>query len=83
MLTQESVARVCVIGCGYWGKSLVRYFHSLGHLRGLLDTDQAQLNSFAAQYPEARIYRDWNEVLKDPEVGARWRSRHLPKPTAG
>ena len=28
--------KVIVVGCGYWGKNLVRNFNDLGHLYGIL-----------------------------------------------
>lgn len=34
-------AKVAVIGCGYWGKNLVRVFDQLGALAGVCDLDEA------------------------------------------
>jgi UDP-2-acetamido-3-amino-2,3-dideoxy-glucuronate N-acetyltransferase len=38
----EQVPRVAVIGCGYWGKNLVRNFHQLGSLRAVYDVDESR-----------------------------------------
>ncbi len=31
------VSNIAVVGCGYWGKNLVRNFHDLGALRWICD----------------------------------------------
>jgi len=31
-MTEQAPARVAVIGCGYWGRNLVRNFSDLGAL---------------------------------------------------
>ncbi len=36
---------VGVVGCGYWGKNLVRNFHQLGSLRVICDVDRARSNN--------------------------------------
>jgi len=36
-----SPVRVAVIGCGYWGKNLVRNFAELGSLTAICDPDRA------------------------------------------
>ena len=38
---------IAVIGCGYWGKNLVRNFAELGVLGSVCDPDQALAESFA------------------------------------
>jgi predicted dehydrogenase len=63
-------ARVCVAGCGHWGKNLVRNFHQLGRLRGLCDVDQQRAGALGGQYPGARAYPGFAEVLADPEIDA-------------
>ena len=35
--------RTAVIGCGYWGKNLVRVFSDLRSLAAVCDTDEAHL----------------------------------------
>ena len=37
---------VAVIGCGYWGKNLVRNFAELGVLAAICDPDQATAANF-------------------------------------
>jgi predicted dehydrogenase len=38
---KESRPRVAVVGCGYWGKNLVRNFHQLGALAMVCDATDA------------------------------------------
>ena len=59
---------IAVVGCGYWGKNLVRNFSELGALRTVCDVSPALLAEAAAQYPDARMEPDFEKVLKDPEV---------------
>jgi UDP-2-acetamido-3-amino-2,3-dideoxy-glucuronate N-acetyltransferase len=62
--------RICVAGCGHWGKNLVRNFHELGHLYGFCESDGGLRASFASQYPEARAFGRFEEALEDPQVEA-------------
>lgn len=61
--------KVCLVGCGSWGKNLARNFHALGALYGLCDSSPAALG-LARLYPQARTYAEFHEVLEDPAVDA-------------
>ena len=41
---------VAVIGCGYWGKNLVRKFHELGALQAISDPNETVLKTFQETY---------------------------------
>jgi len=69
-MENQSPARICVIGCGHWGKNLVRNFHQIDSLYGFFDAVSTRVDAFAAQYPQARAYRTYDEVLEDPKVEA-------------
>ena len=62
--------RVAVVGCGYWGKNLVRTFARLDTTRvtGLCDVDTARLATFLADHPEARGASDYAEFLRREDV---------------
>lgn len=60
--------RICVVGCGHWGKNLVRNFHEIGALSGFFDGDRERLKAFASQYPGTRPYTGFDELLRDPQV---------------
>jgi UDP-2-acetamido-3-amino-2,3-dideoxy-glucuronate N-acetyltransferase len=49
---------------------LVRNFDKLGHLYGLFDSDANHLARFGSQYPGARLFHSYQDVLADPEVDA-------------
>jgi UDP-2-acetamido-3-amino-2,3-dideoxy-glucuronate N-acetyltransferase len=59
---------VAVVGCGYWGKNLVRNFHQLGRLRVICDVDQAQLEKLQQQYEGVDISTSYEEVLRREDV---------------
>jgi UDP-2-acetamido-3-amino-2,3-dideoxy-glucuronate N-acetyltransferase len=61
---------IAVIGCGYWGKNLVRNFNDLGALYAICDNDEERLASFARQYPSVSAQRDYEAVLSDSRVKA-------------
>ncbi len=61
-------ARVAVIGCGYWGKNLVRNFSELGALVGICDADQINAAKIAAQFNSSML--TWASVLEDPLINA-------------
>jgi UDP-2-acetamido-3-amino-2,3-dideoxy-glucuronate N-acetyltransferase len=49
-MTMKNKIRVAVIGCGYWGKNLVRNFAELGHLAAVCDSNSDQAQQMAEQY---------------------------------
>jgi len=61
---------IAVIGCGYWGKNLVRNFSALDSLYAICDRDEGLLKSFQKEYPGVIFYRDIHDVLQDPKVDA-------------
>src|SRR5205085_12683791 len=61
-------ANICVVGCGHWGKNLIRNFHRLGHLGAICDANPASVQKFSAEYPDAKAYMDFAAVLSDPDI---------------
>lgn len=49
------MVKVAVVGCGYWGKNLVRNFFELGALRAISDPNQNQALSISQQYKNVPI----------------------------
>ncbi len=45
-----SLPRVAVIGCGYWGKNLVRNFAELGALAAICDPDREAATQLADRH---------------------------------
>ncbi|MBO3462939.1 MAG: Gfo/Idh/MocA family oxidoreductase [Aetokthonos hydrillicola CCALA 1050] len=60
---------VAVVGCGYWGKNLVRNFAELGVLRVICDASHESLDKFKAQYGVEGV-TDFRKVLDMPDVQA-------------
>jgi predicted dehydrogenase len=61
---------VCVVGCGYWGKNLVRNFSNLGRLYGFFESDIPRSAALSAQYSRAKPFAHFEDALHDPEVDA-------------
>ena len=53
---------VAVIGCGYWGKNLIRNFSEIGELSAVCDEDEVIAKKFSKQYEVPALTFD--EVLK-------------------
>lgn len=66
----HGLARVAVVGAGYWGKNLVRNFHALGALGIICDGNEERRRFFGDQYPECRVTADFEEVVADESVDA-------------
>lgn len=59
---------IALIGSGYWGKNLVRNFHSLGALRMICDKNDTLLAQFREQYPGVKTCLAFSEVLAAKDV---------------
>jgi predicted dehydrogenase len=62
--------RVAVVGCGYWGKNLVRNFTQLGSLAAICDSDESAVRRQSAVCPSARATDRLEDVLADSAIGA-------------
>jgi len=60
--------KVAVIGCGQWGKNLVRNFAELGALRAVCDTDPKKLATIRERWPEVHATTSYSEILKDEGI---------------
>jgi len=54
---------IALVGCGYWGKNLVRNFFGLKALTALCDSDQRRTTELTKSYP-VPAFRDFDEMLK-------------------
>jgi predicted dehydrogenase len=57
------MAQVAVVGCGYWGKTLVRTFAQLGSLAMICDATPAGQETARQIAPQAAVVTDMQEVL--------------------
>ena len=61
---------VAVVGCGIWGRNIVRNFYNLKALNCVCDLDSENLKMIKELYPEVNTTRDFEEVLSNPEIKA-------------
>lgn len=59
---------VAVVGCGYWGRNLVRNFHQLGALRAVCDATDAGRATARQLAPSMKLYESVEEILQTPEI---------------
>lgn len=68
-MSEFKQVRTAVVGCGYWGKNLVRNFAALSDLRMCCDASEAVRARIAAQFG-VHVTASYDEVLASPEVDA-------------
>ena len=61
---------VAVVGCGLWGRNIVRNFYNLNALHSVCDLDEENLKMIKELYDDVNISRDFNEILLNPEITA-------------
>ena len=66
---EQVTQQVAVIGCGYWGKNLVRNFAQLGALRMVCDAAKAGWKLATEIAPGVEVVTDMDEVLGAPVEG--------------
>ena len=64
---ESNTPRVAVVGCGYWGRNLVRNLSRLESLHVICDTDEGRLAELASLYNVASTTRLEN-LLEDPAI---------------
>lgn len=57
---------VAVIGCGYWGKNLVRNFAELGSLAAVCDANEAAARALAERHDVPAW--TWPEIVANPDI---------------
>lgn len=61
---------VAVIGCGYWGKNLVRVFSELGALACVCDSDSDRLKSLSFSGTPPELTQSLDSVLANRHISA-------------
>jgi UDP-2-acetamido-3-amino-2,3-dideoxy-glucuronate N-acetyltransferase len=62
--------KIAVIGCGHWGKNLVRNFYELGSLYAICDNNLDKIDNLYKDNPEIKLFEDFDELINDPELEA-------------
>ncbi len=60
--------KIAVIGCGVWGRNIVRNFYNLGVLEIVCDIDEENLKKVTEQYPGVKVTKDYNDIINNPEI---------------
>jgi UDP-2-acetamido-3-amino-2,3-dideoxy-glucuronate N-acetyltransferase len=59
---------IAVVGCGYWGKNLVRNFAQLGALHTACDADSRLLADIAMKYQGVEAETSYTQVLQNAAI---------------
>jgi len=59
---------IAVIGCGYWGKNLVRNFYELNTLHTICDLNESKIKPMQQKYPDLTVTSDYRQLLKNPQI---------------
>ncbi len=62
--------KIAVIGCGVWGRNIVRNFYNLNVLDTVCDFDDDNLKQVTEQYSGVKVTKDYSEILTNPEITA-------------
>ena len=57
---------IAVVGCGHWGKNLVRNFSELGALFSICDLNTEIADLYVSQYNVKKC--SFTEILNDPNI---------------
>lgn len=68
MKMQGQGQRIAVIGCGVWGRNIVRNFYNLNVLDTVCDIDEENLNKVTQEYAGVKVTKDYNDILNNPEI---------------
>jgi len=68
LVKSKNSPRLAVVGCGYWGKNLVRNFHALGVLSAISDTDEENAKALSLEYNVPT--RPFDDLLVDETIDA-------------
>lgn len=60
--------RIAVIGCGVWGRNIVRNFYNLNVLDTVCDIDDENLKKVTQEYSGVKVTKDYNDILNNPEI---------------
>lgn len=65
----DRVPSVGLVGCGYWGKNLIRNFYELGSLKAVCDLDESRLENIRKEY-QVDAVTGFQDLLETPGLDA-------------
>ena len=60
--------KIAVLGCGLWGRNVVRNFYNLNALGMVCDLDDENLAKVKEQYPDVKTTKDFHDILNSEEI---------------
>ena len=63
-----SEKKIAVLGCGLWGRNVVRNFYNLNALGMVCDLDDENLAKVKAEYPGVQTTKDFNDILNNENI---------------
>jgi len=66
----QRIPRVAVLGCGGWGKNIVRTMQRLGAVAAVVDSSESGRGLAKELAPQATVYSDPEQVISDPAIDA-------------
>jgi UDP-2-acetamido-3-amino-2,3-dideoxy-glucuronate N-acetyltransferase len=64
----SKIPKIAVLGCGYWGRNLVRIFNQLGALGMVCDPSELGRNAAAEISPGVQVSSSMDEALRNPSI---------------
>jgi UDP-2-acetamido-3-amino-2,3-dideoxy-glucuronate N-acetyltransferase len=62
------MVNVAILGCGYWGKNLIRNFSELKALHTLYDLDEKKVQELKTHYPQVKLSHSLSEIFQNPSI---------------
>lgn len=62
--------KVAVVGCGVWGRNIVRNFYNLNVLNTVCDIDKDNLEKVTLEYKNVNVTSDFDEIINNKEITA-------------
>jgi len=60
--------KIAVIGCGVWGRNIVRNFYNLNVLDTVCDIDEENLKKVTQEYLGVKTTKDFDDIINNPEI---------------
>ena len=64
----SKIPNIAVVGCGHWGKNLVRNFYQLGALSAICDANAEQLAHIGGQYRDVLTSSRYESIVTNPSI---------------
>ena len=68
----DTMVKIGIIGCGYWGPNLIRNFNGIpeAEVTYCADLDETRLKHIKGLYPKVIVTKDYRELLNNKEIDA-------------